>query len=92
MDLNSLKYALLAIVAAVASFLGFKAGRRGADKRVSDVASGAADRMQEGLRDRLEEDLAEIDDRDYGGNAEWVRDELRRRAGLVQSSEEKPEG
>ncbi len=63
MKASDLKYALLAIVAAVAGFLGLKAGRRGADKRVSRVAGEAAERMDDERRERMKEKLREIDSR-----------------------------
>jgi hypothetical protein len=60
---SDLKYAILALVAAVAGFLGMKAGRRGADKRVAKVADEAADKMKAEINGRIDEDLAEIDAR-----------------------------
>lgn len=63
MNASDLKYALLALVAAVAGFLGLKAGRRGADKRVEKVANEMGDTMKGNIGGRIDEDLAEIDAR-----------------------------
>ena len=63
MNASDLKYALLALVAAVAGFLGLKAGRSGADKRVEKVANEMGDTMKGNIGGRIDEDLAEIDAR-----------------------------
>jgi len=76
MNMGDLKYALLALVAAVAGFLGLKAGRRGADKRVSKVANEMGSKMKENIGGRLEDDLAEIDNRP---NTDDVVDDLESR-------------
>jgi hypothetical protein len=55
--------AVVAAIAAIAAGLGIKIGRRGADKRVAKVANEMGDKMKEDLGGRIDEDLAEIDDR-----------------------------
>ena len=86
------KLAALAVVAALAAALGIKLGKRGADKRVGRVADKAADKMKQGIGERLEDDLDDINSRPDGGNADWVEDQLRGRTGSGGRAEDEPKG